>query len=120
MNSLIRCGTAWLRRAVFLTLVNANRYPPFSLSPDGRWLVFSDLTVYIKTVGFFILHYGKQETKRFGTAFPAYPARYPYYDWSADGRWLAVQDDGFMRLAADVDFNDLCRMSLMLAIIRLG
>lgn len=93
----------------FPTLLTPTGYPPFSLSPDGRWLVFSDLTGVYKNSWIFYLHnMEKQETKTLRTAFPAYPARYPYYDWSADGRWLAVQDDGFMRLVApDVDFQRL-------------
>ncbi len=91
------------------SLLTPTGYPPFSFSPDGRWLVFSELTGAQKDSWLFYLHnLQRNETQIVQTTFPAYPARYPFYDWSADGHWLVIVDDGFMRLVApDYDFQRL-------------
>jgi hypothetical protein len=83
------------------SLLTPTGYPPFLLSPDGRWLMISELTEPQTNSWTFQLHNIAQNSTNLLTAnFPAYPARYPFYDWTADGQWLLIVDDGFMRLVA--------------------
>lgn len=75
-------------------------FPPFSLSPNGRWL----LSTFIDPAGHawtLTMHgLAGQESYTVTTHYPPYPSHYPYYDWSADGNWLLIGDDGFLRLVA--------------------
>jgi len=72
-------------------------YPPFQVSPDGRWLVLSKLR---ESWTFYLHNLERNETQVLVTDYPPYPMRFPYYDWSQDGRWLVIADDGFLRLLA--------------------
>jgi len=80
-------------------------YPPFQVSPDGRWLILSKLR---ETWTFTLHNLARNESKTLTTDYPPYPMRFPYYDWSNDGRWLIIADDGFLRLLApDTDYQRL-------------
>ena len=72
-------------------------YPPYLVSPDGRWLVLSELH---ETWTFYLHNLARNETTVITTDAPAVPDRFPYFDWSADGRWLIIADNGFLRLLA--------------------
>lgn len=82
-------------------------YPPFVLTPDGRWLTvvrFADPVT--NTWELYLHNVARQETKVITLNYPAYPAPFPFYDWSADGKWLLLIDDGFLRLVApDYDYE---------------
>ncbi len=75
-------------------------FPPFSLSPNGRWLLatFSDPAGHAWTLSMYGL--AGQENYSVTTQYPPYPSHNPYYDWSAGGNWLLIGDDGFLRLVA--------------------
>ncbi|MCA9990690.1 MAG: hypothetical protein KDE29_06765, partial [Anaerolineales bacterium] len=92
-------------------LLTPTGYPPFDISPDGRWLLATMLhnpageaTAYVATdpAGwtFFLHDLDQGATHQFTAGYPLYPGQYPYYDWSADGRWLLIGDDGYLRLVA--------------------
>jgi hypothetical protein len=76
-------------------------YPPYLLSPDGRWLVLSTLR---ETWTFYLHNLARNETTILTTEAPALPDRFPYFDWSQNGRWLIIADQGFLRLLAP-DYN---------------
>ncbi len=83
------------------SLLTPAGYPPFRLSPDGRWLLTTLLASPSPTVWTFHLSDLQQERSlEFNAYYPQYPAQYPFYDWTADGRWLAIVEDGFLRLIA--------------------
>ncbi len=74
-------------------------FPPIDISPDGRWLLVSDLDSDSKsTWSFFLLGLGQNHARRLTDSFPILPAQFPYYDWSKDGQWLVIADQGFFVL----------------------
>lgn len=76
-------------------------YPPFSFSPDGRWLMVSAAAEPATagwTVYLFDLQTGLQ--RAYDVRYPPYPAKYPFAAWSANGEWLAILEDGYLRLIA--------------------
>jgi hypothetical protein len=82
-------------------LLTAAGYPPFRLSPDGRWLLTTLLAGDKPTVWSFRLYDLQQQTEVDLTLhYPEYPAQFPFYDWSKDGEWLALVEDGYLRLVA--------------------
>lgn len=83
------------------SLLTPAGYPPFRVSPDGRWLAATLLESTSPTTWTFRL-YDLQEDKPLtvNAYYPEYPAQFPFYDWSPDGRWLAIVEDGFLRLIA--------------------
>ncbi|MFQ5421580.1 MAG: TolB family protein, partial [Anaerolineae bacterium] len=91
------------------SLLTPSGYPPFSFSPDGRYLVLTELAGEpVKSWQFYLVETATGATAVYDIPYPLYPARYPFYDWSADGRWLAIMDDGFVRLLApDFDYERL-------------
>jgi len=82
-------------------------YPPFRLSPDGRWLMVVRFVDPITNTWALYLHNVKDgETKTITFKYPTYPSPFPFYDWSADGNWLLLVDNGFLRLIApDHDYE---------------
>jgi hypothetical protein len=97
------------------TLLTPTGFPPFSFSPDGRFLLLVertrrqdssavDLISTEPAAGEFwkLLVYDTQnrETQTITLTHPAYPARFPFYDWSADGRWLITAERGWLRMVA--------------------
>jgi hypothetical protein len=82
-------------------LLTPTGYPPFLVSPDGRWLALSVLNSYDNRTWTFHLHdLENNQTKTLPDSFPIVPGRFPFLDWSADGQWLVVADDRFFRLIA--------------------
>lgn len=76
-------------------------YPPFTFSPDGRWLLVTSLEHLPARTWQFQLYDLQQETNRtLSVSYPGYPTRFPIYDWTADGRWLAIIEKGNLRLMA--------------------
>ena len=86
------------------SLLTPAGYPPFRLSPDGRWLLVTLLESATPTTWSFRL-YDLQEQRALALSayYPAYPSQFPFYDWTADGRWLVVVEDGFLRLIAPAE-----------------
>jgi len=82
-------------------------YPPFRLSPDGRWLIVVRFVDPITNTWALYLHNVEGgETKTITFNYPTYPSPFPFYDWSADGNWLLLVDNGFLRLIApDHDYE---------------
>ena len=82
-------------------------YPPFRLSPDGRWLMVVRFADPITNTWALYLHNVEDgETKTITFNYPTYPSPFPFYDWSADGNWLLLVDNGFLRLIApDHDYE---------------
>ncbi len=76
-------------------------YPPFSFSPDGRWLMVSS-AAEPATAGWTMHLYDLQTGLRraYKVEYPPYPAKYPFTAWSANGEWLAIVEDGYLRLIA--------------------
>ena len=82
-------------------LLTPTGFPPFIVSPDGRWLVLSELKSDDNSTWTIHLHdLERNQTKTLPYSFPVVPARFPFLDWSADGHWLVIADDGFFRLIA--------------------
>lgn len=76
-------------------------YPPFRVSPDGRWLLVTLLESTTPTTWSFRLYdLQEEETLALNAYYPQYPAQFPFYDWTSDGRWLAIVEDGYLRLIA--------------------
>jgi hypothetical protein len=85
----------------FPSLLTPAGYPPFQLSPDGRWLLLTQLMEANPTTWRFVLvDVATGQQTHFDAYYPSYPAVFPFYDWSYDGQWLAIVDDGFLRLIA--------------------
>lgn len=83
------------------SLLTPAGYPPFRLSPDGRWLLVTLLESTSPTTWSFRLYDLQEEQALAVNAYyPEYPAQFPFYDWTPDGRWLAIVEDGFLRLIA--------------------
>lgn len=83
------------------SLLTPAGYPPFRLSPDGRWLLVTLLENASPTTWSFRLYDLQEEQALAVNAYyPQYPAQFPFYDWTPDGRWLAIVEDGFLRLIA--------------------
>lgn len=83
------------------SLLTPAGYPPFRLSPDGRWLMTTLLESRSPTTWSFRLYDLQQDRPvTVNTYYPEYPAQFPFYDWTPDGRWLAIVEDGFLRLIA--------------------
>lgn len=82
-------------------------YPPFVVSPDGRWLMVVRFVDSItNTWKLYLYNTESQEMKTITFNYPVYPAPFPFYDWSADGNWLLLVDNGFLRLIApDYDYE---------------
>lgn len=77
-------------------------YPPFLLSPDGRWLTAAiyDLDSNVRTLYVYDTAQGMVES------FMANGRATPGYDWSADGRWLLfLQDKGLDLMAPPFDYQ---------------
>jgi hypothetical protein len=76
-------------------------YPPFSFSPDGRWLTVS-AAAEPATAGWTVHLYDLQTGVRreYDVHYPAYPAKYPFTAWSANGEWLTIVEDGYLRFVA--------------------
>jgi hypothetical protein len=89
--------------------VTQTGYLPFSPSPDGRWLMVSELTGYDSATRTFLLHdLHLNQTEIISEGDPVFPAQFPSYDWSDDGRWLVITGDGFFRLIApEYDYEQL-------------
>lgn len=76
-------------------------YLPFSASPDGRWLLISELSGTDPATRTFLLHdLQDNETRIISEGETVLPAQFPSYDWSDDGRWLVIAGDKFFRLMA--------------------
>lgn len=76
-------------------------FPPFSVTPDGRWLTAVRFADPVTNRWVMALHDNvRSETRIITLNYPAYPAPFPFYDWSKDGRWLLIVDNGFFRLIA--------------------
>ena len=76
-------------------------YPPFAITPDGRWLVIVQFLDAITNTWRLTLYDTQRDVTQSVTLnYPAYPARFPFYDWSADGQWLVLVDNGYLRLVA--------------------
>lgn len=83
------------------TTLTPTGYPPFSITPDGRWLVVTRFADSITNTWVLYLHdIDQNETKVLTLNYPAYPAPFPFFDWSADNQWLVLVDNGFLRLVA--------------------
>lgn len=75
--------------------------PPFSFSPDGRWLVVAQLAAPPDNTWQIRLHdIQANQSQLISTSSPRYPANSPFFDWSSDGQWLVLVDDGFFKLIA--------------------
>ena len=76
-------------------------YPPFYPSPDGRWLVITELIGHDPVTRSFLLHDLQQnQTATISSGDFVLPAQFPSLDWSANGRWLAIAAEGSFRLLA--------------------
>lgn len=76
-------------------------YPPFAISPGGRWLVVVQFVDPITDTWRLFLHDTRSgATQQLDVTYPAYPARFPFYDWSEDGQWIVLVDRGYLRLVA--------------------
>lgn len=84
-------------------------FPPIDISPDGRWLLLSELASDSKsTWSYFFLNTEGNYPPRVTESFPILPAQFPFYDWSKDGQWLVIADYGFFRLVApEYDYERL-------------
>ncbi|MEW5987215.1 MAG: hypothetical protein AB1791_11315 [Chloroflexota bacterium] len=71
-------------------------FPPFLLSPDGRWLTATtyDLDSNLRTL--YVYDTAQEETR----VFTADGRATPGYDWSADGRWLLFLENNDLDLIA--------------------
>lgn len=90
-------------------LLTPTGFPPFLVSPNGRWLVLSELNSDDSFTWTIHLHdLERNETQTLSDSIPVDPGRFPFLDWSDDGRWLAIADDGFFRLIApEFDYERL-------------
>ncbi len=76
-------------------------YPPFYPSPDGRWLLITELIGHEPVTRSYLLHdLQHNQTDIISSGESVLPAQFPSLDWSDDGRWLAVAADGFFRIFA--------------------
>ncbi|MDX1417186.1 MAG: hypothetical protein R3293_23470 [Candidatus Promineifilaceae bacterium] len=84
-------------------------FSPLEVSPDGRWVLVSELNSNKRNTWTFIfIDLDHQLTKQLSESFPTLPAQFPFYDWSKDGRWLVIVDHGFFRLIApEYDYERL-------------
>lgn len=83
------------------SLLTPAGYPPFRLSPDGRWLLVTLLASPSPTTWSFQLYDLQEgETLSLNAYYPAYPSKFAFYDWTPDGRWLVIVEDGYLRLIA--------------------
>ncbi len=83
------------------SLLTPAGYPPFRVSPDGRWLLVTLLANPSPSTWTFALYdLQEQESLAVSAYYPPYPSQFPFYDWTPDGRWLAIVEDGFLRLIA--------------------
>lgn len=83
------------------SLLTPAGYPPFRLSPDGRWLMVTLLASASPTTWtFHLLDLQQKQELQLNAYYPEYPAQFPFYEWTADGRWLAIVEDGYLRLIA--------------------
>lgn len=93
-------------------------YLPFSITPDGRYLVTVRFADSVTGTWHISIHdVERKRTQIMNVNFPGYPYPFPFMDWSGDGNWLLLIDKGFLRLVAPAyDYDrvvthefDVCR-----------
>jgi hypothetical protein len=87
-----------------LGLITSSGYMPFSPSPDGRWLLVSELSGFDPVGRAFLLHdLQANETRIIAEGETVMPGQFPSYDWSDDGRWLVIAGHDVFRLIAPAE-----------------
>lgn len=87
--------------ASYPSMLNASGSIPFSISPDGRWVLLTQVTNSVPA-GWPLYLYDVESDRllTYTTDYPPQSFRYSFFDWSADGQWLVVVDSGFLHLIA--------------------